>query len=232
MMFARRAPRPTLRLAHRHGKEPRASALAGCSATTSPPCRPASAHSAAQPPHASGDVLRARGRGELRVGANATRCARATSSPVPRRPRTRPPDRQHRRHGLKYLAVSTMQMPRWSVSGLRQARLSRQTQPDGTPRMVRHIARPGDAVDYWDGAVISRRANGAARSTPRIAPSAERPQRQHLDQPRRRRGAITRLDAAAPAAVVLIGRGTRVVHRSRGSSARPQRRSGRRSHSL
>jgi uncharacterized cupin superfamily protein len=54
---------------------------------------------------------------------------------------------------LKYLAVSTMQTPEvveYPDSG-KLACLSRQTQPDGTPRMVRHIARPGDAVDYWDG---------------------------------------------------------------------------------
>jgi hypothetical protein len=31
------------------------------------------------------------------------------------------------------------------------ALLSRQPQPDGSTRLVRHIGRTGASLDYWDG---------------------------------------------------------------------------------
>jgi hypothetical protein len=31
------------------------------------------------------------------------------------------------------------------------ALLSRQTAPDGSQRVVRHIARPESSIDYWEG---------------------------------------------------------------------------------
>jgi uncharacterized cupin superfamily protein len=54
---------------------------------------------------------------------------------------------------LRYLAVSTMVSPEtveYPDSG-KVALLSRQTAPDGSPRMVRHIGRPETSIDYWDG---------------------------------------------------------------------------------
>lgn len=94
------------------------------------------------------------GRGELRVGAQRHPLRQGDFVACP----PGGPELAHQIVNtgdteLKYLAVSTMQMPEvveYPDSG-KLACLSRQTQPDGTPRMVRHIARPGDAVDYWDG---------------------------------------------------------------------------------
>jgi uncharacterized cupin superfamily protein len=54
---------------------------------------------------------------------------------------------------LRYLAVSTMITPEtveYPDSG-KIALLSRQPVADGSTRLVRHIGRPGDSVDYWDG---------------------------------------------------------------------------------
>jgi uncharacterized cupin superfamily protein len=54
---------------------------------------------------------------------------------------------------LRYLAVSTMITPEtveYPDSG-KVALLSRQTAPDGSPRLVRHIGRPETSIDYWDG---------------------------------------------------------------------------------
>ena len=54
---------------------------------------------------------------------------------------------------LRYLAVSTMITPEtveYPDSG-KIALLSRQPAADGSTRLVRHIGRPGDSVDYWDG---------------------------------------------------------------------------------
>jgi uncharacterized cupin superfamily protein len=54
---------------------------------------------------------------------------------------------------LRYLAVSTMITPEtveYPDSG-KIALLSRQTAPDGSMRMVRHVARASESVDYWDG---------------------------------------------------------------------------------
>lgn len=54
---------------------------------------------------------------------------------------------------LRYLAVSTMITPEtveYPDSG-KVALMSRQTAPDGTPRLVRHVARASDSVDYWEG---------------------------------------------------------------------------------
>jgi uncharacterized cupin superfamily protein len=54
---------------------------------------------------------------------------------------------------LRYLAVSTMIYPEaveYPDSG-KVGVMSRQTRPDGTLRVLRHITREGDAVDYWDG---------------------------------------------------------------------------------
>lgn len=54
---------------------------------------------------------------------------------------------------MRYLAVSTMITPEtveYPDSG-KVALISRQTAPDGTLRLVRHVARPGDSVDYWEG---------------------------------------------------------------------------------
>lgn len=54
---------------------------------------------------------------------------------------------------LKYLAVSTMITPEFVEypDGGKLAAISRQPQPDGGVRVIRHVARPGDAVDYWEG---------------------------------------------------------------------------------
>jgi uncharacterized cupin superfamily protein len=54
---------------------------------------------------------------------------------------------------LRYLAVSTMITPEtveYPDSG-KVALLSRQTAPDGSMRMVRHIGRTETSIDYWDG---------------------------------------------------------------------------------
>jgi uncharacterized cupin superfamily protein len=54
---------------------------------------------------------------------------------------------------LRYLAVSTMVMPEtveYPDSG-KVATYSRQAQPDGSQRVVRHIGRVEGGVDYWDG---------------------------------------------------------------------------------
>jgi uncharacterized cupin superfamily protein len=54
---------------------------------------------------------------------------------------------------LRYLAVSTMITPEtveYPDSG-KVALLSRQTAPDGSQRMVRHIGRSETSIDYWDG---------------------------------------------------------------------------------
>jgi uncharacterized cupin superfamily protein len=54
---------------------------------------------------------------------------------------------------LRYLAVSTMIYPEtveYPDSG-KVALISRQTQPDGTQRVTRHIGRPETSLDYWDG---------------------------------------------------------------------------------
>jgi uncharacterized cupin superfamily protein len=54
---------------------------------------------------------------------------------------------------LRYLAVSTMITPEtveYPDSG-KVALLSRQTAPDGSPRIVRHIGRSETSLDYWDG---------------------------------------------------------------------------------
>lgn len=54
---------------------------------------------------------------------------------------------------LRYLAVSTMIYPEaveYPDSG-KVGVMSRQTRSDGTLRVLRHITREGDAVDYWDG---------------------------------------------------------------------------------
>lgn len=54
---------------------------------------------------------------------------------------------------LRYLAVSTMVSPEtveYPDSG-KVALISRQNAPDGSLRLVRHVARQGDSVDYWEG---------------------------------------------------------------------------------
>jgi uncharacterized cupin superfamily protein len=54
---------------------------------------------------------------------------------------------------LRYLAVSTMIYPEaveYPDSG-KVAVMSRQPQPDGTLRVMRHVTREAQAVDYWDG---------------------------------------------------------------------------------
>lgn len=54
---------------------------------------------------------------------------------------------------LRYLAVSTLLTPEtveYPDSG-KIALLSRQTAPDGSTRVVRHVARADSSVDYWDG---------------------------------------------------------------------------------
>lgn len=54
---------------------------------------------------------------------------------------------------MRYLAVSTMNYPEtveYPDSG-KLALISRQQAPDGSLRVVRHVARPGDSVDYWEG---------------------------------------------------------------------------------
>jgi uncharacterized cupin superfamily protein len=53
---------------------------------------------------------------------------------------------------LRYLAVSTMITPEtveYPDSG-KVALMSRQTAPDGTSRILRHIGRPETSIDYWE----------------------------------------------------------------------------------
>lgn len=54
---------------------------------------------------------------------------------------------------LRYLAVSTMLTPEAVEypDSKKVALLSRQTAPDGSPRLVRHIGRSDTSIDYWDG---------------------------------------------------------------------------------
>lgn len=54
---------------------------------------------------------------------------------------------------LRYLAVSTMIYPEaveYPDSG-KIGTMSRQPQADGTLRVLRHITRAGESVNYWDG---------------------------------------------------------------------------------
>lgn len=54
---------------------------------------------------------------------------------------------------MRYLAVSTLITPEtveYPDSG-KIATYSRQPQPDGSLRVVRHVTRTTSAVDYWDG---------------------------------------------------------------------------------
>jgi uncharacterized cupin superfamily protein len=54
---------------------------------------------------------------------------------------------------LRYLAVSTLVYPEtveYPDSG-KIALMSRQTAPDGSMRLVRHVARADASVDYWEG---------------------------------------------------------------------------------
>ena len=54
---------------------------------------------------------------------------------------------------LRYLAVSTLVYPEiveYPDSG-KLSLMSRQTAPDGSARMVRHVARADASVDYWEG---------------------------------------------------------------------------------
>jgi uncharacterized cupin superfamily protein len=54
---------------------------------------------------------------------------------------------------LRYLAVSTLITPEtveYPDSG-KLATYSRQVAPDGSQRVVRHVARPEHNVDYWEG---------------------------------------------------------------------------------
>jgi uncharacterized cupin superfamily protein len=54
---------------------------------------------------------------------------------------------------LRYLAVSTMDYPEVVEypDSAKIALVSRQTLPDGSPRLVRHMARAESSIDYWDG---------------------------------------------------------------------------------
>jgi uncharacterized cupin superfamily protein len=54
---------------------------------------------------------------------------------------------------LRYLAVSTLITPETVEypDSNKVALLSRQTAPDGSLRMVRHVGRAGESLDYWDG---------------------------------------------------------------------------------
>lgn len=54
---------------------------------------------------------------------------------------------------LRYLAVSTLITPETVEypDSNKIALLSRQTAPDGSPRLVRHVARADAGVDYWEG---------------------------------------------------------------------------------
>jgi uncharacterized cupin superfamily protein len=54
---------------------------------------------------------------------------------------------------LRYLAVSTLSYPEvveYPDSG-KLGMMSRQTAPDGSPRVTRHVTRSAASVDYWDG---------------------------------------------------------------------------------
>jgi uncharacterized cupin superfamily protein len=54
---------------------------------------------------------------------------------------------------MRYLAVSTMIIPEMCEypDSKKTAGYSRQLQADGTMRLVRHVGRDGNSVDYWDG---------------------------------------------------------------------------------
>jgi len=54
---------------------------------------------------------------------------------------------------LRYLAVSTMITPETVEypDSKKLAVLSRQIQPDGQMRVVRHVGRADGGVDYWEG---------------------------------------------------------------------------------
>jgi uncharacterized cupin superfamily protein len=54
---------------------------------------------------------------------------------------------------LRYLAVSTMITPETVEypDSKKVALLSRQTAPDGSARLVRHIGRADTSLDYWEG---------------------------------------------------------------------------------
>jgi uncharacterized cupin superfamily protein len=54
---------------------------------------------------------------------------------------------------MRYLAVSTMITPETVEypDSKKVAMLSRQTAPDGSPRLLRHVAHAEISVDYWEG---------------------------------------------------------------------------------
>ncbi len=94
------------------------------------------------------------GSGELRVGAEvwSIRAGDFIASP-PGGPELAHQIINTGSEELRYLAVSTMITPEtveYPDSG-KIATYSRQTAPDGSPRVAVHIGRAGESVDYWEG---------------------------------------------------------------------------------
>lgn len=94
------------------------------------------------------------GSGELRVGDEryTLRVGDFIASPAGG------PDSAHQiintgHEELRYLAVSTMVYPEVVEypDSAKIALVSRQALPDGSQRLVRHVARADASVDYWDG---------------------------------------------------------------------------------
>ena len=93
------------------------------------------------------------GEGEVRIGQDtfAIRGRRDRASAGRRRHRAQIVNTSNAE--LKYLAVSTMEMPEvcdYPDSG-KFAVMNVESGPDGKPRFWRHAAREKDGVDYWDG---------------------------------------------------------------------------------
>lgn len=94
------------------------------------------------------------GSGELRVGAEAwsIRAGDFIANP-PGGPELAHQIINTGSEELRYLAVSTMITPETVEypDSNKIATYSRQTAPDGSPRMAVHIGNAGASVDYWEG---------------------------------------------------------------------------------
>jgi uncharacterized cupin superfamily protein len=94
------------------------------------------------------------GSGELRVGAEvwSIRTGDFIASP-PGGPELAHQIINTGSEELRYLAVSTMIYPETVEypDSNKVALMSRQTAADGAPRMVVHIGKAGESVDYWEG---------------------------------------------------------------------------------
>jgi uncharacterized cupin superfamily protein len=94
------------------------------------------------------------GSGELRVGDErySIRAGDFIASP-PGGPETAHQIINTGSDEMRYLAVSTMIVPETVEypDSKKIATISRQPQADGTLRILRHVGRAGESVDYWDG---------------------------------------------------------------------------------